>query len=194
MYNLRSMYLSLQNGQKLVCIAMDNYGIVEGRIVVGNVNAKAFGVEYQDGYDVKMIAESPRVAPKMRRMLDDATSTVFKTVPVHYDLVNDIIYTDSLEPKVMSVDKDGIPRQSFNVTIGHKVESDELSPTSLCYVKALVERRVSGEDILRDLKLNSGINLGLKLVLTGMGSWILMQKGKTFNPIALVNTIERQGQ
>lgn len=192
MYNLQNMYLSLQNGQKLVAIAMDTNGIVEGRLIVGNVNAKAFGVEYEDGYDVKMIAESPRVAPKKRRMLEDATNTVFRTVPVHYDLVNDIIYTDSLEVKPLSVDKDGRPAKS--IKLNETPELDQLSSASLVYVKALAERRVNGKDILSDLKLNGGIDLGLKLILSGMGKWILLQKDKSFNPIALIKNIEKQGR
>lgn len=192
MYSLNNMYLSLQNGQKIIAIELANNGIIKGRLIVGNVNAKAFGAEYQDGYDVKMIAEQAKVAPKMRRMLDDASSTVFRTVSVHYDLTSDIIYTDSLDVKPLSVDKDGLPATNLKINVDRGL--GKLSSTSLAVVKALAERRVTGDDILRDLKLNDKLDWGLRLVLSGMGRWILMQKGKTFNLVSLIKEIERQGQ
>lgn len=192
MYSLNNMYLSLQNGQRIIATQLNGDGVIEGRLIVGSVNAKAFGVEFQDGYDVKMIAEQARVVPKMRRMLDDASSTVFKTVSVHYDLTSDIIYTDSLDVKPLSTDKDGQPATKLKINVNRELV--KLSSTSLAVVKALAERRVTGDDILRDLKLNNGIDWKLRLVHSGMGRWILMQNNKTYSLVSLIKNIEQQGQ
>jgi hypothetical protein len=191
-YKLSGLYLSLRCGKQIICESIDNAGTIKARLIVGTVNTKEFGVEYRDGEDVKMINEQPMTAPRFKRMLDDSTSTVFKTVPVHYNIVNDELSVTQLEPKPMNVDSKGEPGKRIKINSEGSSELEEASAASRLLIRSLAERRVKGEDILSDLKLNYGLSFDkLKLVISGMGSWVLLQHGKPCNLMSLVASVEK---
>lgn len=192
-YKLSNLYLSLRNGQKLICYSIDDGSIIKAGLVVGQVNAKRLGQEYHDGDNVKYIAEQPKTVPTMRRMVDDAHQTVFKTVPVSYDLTNDLITVDSLEVERQQLNWAGDPINTVRLGQGGTTNLASASAASKALIRALAERQVKGEDIVRDLKLNYGIDAGLKLIISGMGSWIVLQGKKTYPLVALINTVEDAG-
>jgi len=191
--SLDNMYLSLRNGQKMICESINEQCVIKAKLVTGQVQSKQFGVEYKDGEDVKFINEQPSLAPRMRRMLDDASKTVFKGVPIHYDVTNDIVTVDRLELEPMSVSTDGEPKT--RVKLNGAKDQHEASAATKAIVRALAERQVKGEDILRDLRLNYGLKGSLKLINSGLGRWILLGgEGNNLNLWLLVSCIERSGR